>query len=339
MPRHGVTYEDVEAAIQALTKAGLTPSIRLIREKVGRGSLSTIAEHKRAFDADQANGPEPALPDLLTAGLVHGARAYWKELVDAAQSQIDAAREQAQTRINELVSERDALKETLAAAQDEIGAQLALIANLETQVAEHIGGIKAQKGQLQEAAVAIARLEAERDSAQALNQSLETGLESDRARLASRESENAALTERLEQRAVENAKDQSMLQTQVSDQKQRIATLQDQLSAASTGWRDTENRCVAAEKSASDATHELEQTRNELKAAKKEVLQLTEQVGELRVARDAKEQVLEQAHDRTEALTTELREAQRTIRRYVDSDRALVDELIQERRQQKAGGG
>ena len=43
MPRTGVSYDDVAESVLTLEKDGLKPSIRLIREKLGKGSLSTIA--------------------------------------------------------------------------------------------------------------------------------------------------------------------------------------------------------------------------------------------------------------------------------------------------------
>ena len=57
MPRTGVTYDDVADSIHRLEKAGLNPSIRLIREKLGKGSLTTIAEHKREYEIANADTP------------------------------------------------------------------------------------------------------------------------------------------------------------------------------------------------------------------------------------------------------------------------------------------
>ena len=77
MPRTGVTYDDVAESIHTLEKAGLKPSIRLIREKLGKGSLTTVAEHKRAYEAERAEGPTEALPDPIVKHLIKGAQAYW----------------------------------------------------------------------------------------------------------------------------------------------------------------------------------------------------------------------------------------------------------------------
>ncbi len=89
MPRTGVSYDDVAESIHVLEKAGLKPSIRLIREKLGKGSLSTIAEHKRAYDIEAQKGPAESLPDPIAKGLIKGAEAFWQELVEAAEDEID----------------------------------------------------------------------------------------------------------------------------------------------------------------------------------------------------------------------------------------------------------
>ncbi len=95
MPRPGVSYDDVAQAIHVLQKAGLNPSIRMIRETLGMGSLTTFAEHKRAFEADQAQEPSEALPDPIARHLIKGAQAYWQELVEAAEAEIEQVRRQA----------------------------------------------------------------------------------------------------------------------------------------------------------------------------------------------------------------------------------------------------
>ena len=41
MPRPGVSYDDVAQSINVLQMTGLNPSIRMIREKLGKGSLVT----------------------------------------------------------------------------------------------------------------------------------------------------------------------------------------------------------------------------------------------------------------------------------------------------------
>ena len=51
MARTGVTAEEVAAAVESLQSAGLAaPSIRMIRQKLGRGSLTTLARHKRELE-------------------------------------------------------------------------------------------------------------------------------------------------------------------------------------------------------------------------------------------------------------------------------------------------
>ena len=149
MPRTGVSYEEVSAAITALEKAGLTPSIRLIREKVGSGSLSTIAEHKRTYDAEKASGPGPDLPDTVATGLINGAKAFWQELVDAAEAQIEVVQAKAVADFDEVHQELSVTKDALIAAREKVGDCQATIYELEGRVDSNESKLKIQQERVQ----------------------------------------------------------------------------------------------------------------------------------------------------------------------------------------------
>lgn len=105
MSRAGVTLLDVEQAIFKLQGRGKNPSVDAIREVLGTGSKSTIAQHLRDWKAQQP-GPQGKLPqDLL--GLVSG---LWEQLSLKAEQRIQE--------IEEASSQRElALKQTLAELQ------------------------------------------------------------------------------------------------------------------------------------------------------------------------------------------------------------------------------
>ncbi len=131
MPRTGISYDDVSDSIHTLEKAGLKPSIRLIREKLGKGSLTTIAEHKRRFESERDVGPSDSLPDPIARGLLVGAGQYWQELVDAAELEIDATRQAADSQVEELKTRLDTALQVTSTLQDELGSKLSAMDRLE----------------------------------------------------------------------------------------------------------------------------------------------------------------------------------------------------------------
>ena len=54
MARAGVTFLDVEKAVLQLQGRGKNPSVDAIRELLGTGSKSTIAQHLRDYRAEQS---------------------------------------------------------------------------------------------------------------------------------------------------------------------------------------------------------------------------------------------------------------------------------------------
>lgn len=105
MSRAGVTLLDVEQAIFKLQGRGKNPSVDAIREMLGTGSKSTIAQHLRDWKAQQPN-PQGKLPqDLL--GLVSG---LWERLTLKAEQRIEEVEEASRQRELEL-------KQTIAELQ------------------------------------------------------------------------------------------------------------------------------------------------------------------------------------------------------------------------------
>lgn len=128
MPRSGISYESVAESINALEKAGVDASIRRIRERLGSGSLSTIAEHKRAYLEQQTESLDGhVLPDPVSQALMKGAHAFWQELVDAAQGQIQSLETEhtakvsdLTTKLEEAISDNSNLKDEKGALRQEL---------------------------------------------------------------------------------------------------------------------------------------------------------------------------------------------------------------------------
>src|SRR3990167_8561517 len=105
MSRAGVTLLEVEQAIFKLQGRGKNPSVDAIREVLGTGSKSTIAQHLRDWKAQQPN-PQGKLPQDLLA-LVSG---LWERLTLKAEQRIHE--------IEETSNQCElALKQTLAELQ------------------------------------------------------------------------------------------------------------------------------------------------------------------------------------------------------------------------------
>jgi chromosome segregation ATPase len=88
MSRAGVTLLDVEQAALKLQGRGKNPSVDAIREVLGTGSKSTIAQHLRNWKAQQTE-PQGKLPQDLLA-LVSG---LWERLNLKAEKHINEIKE------------------------------------------------------------------------------------------------------------------------------------------------------------------------------------------------------------------------------------------------------
>lgn len=87
MARKGITENDVAEAMGALNKAGLSePSVRMIHQKLGQGSLTTIVKHKRAIEAQQRSTDPTLLPDSVQVKISEIVQTVWLELAEAADS-------------------------------------------------------------------------------------------------------------------------------------------------------------------------------------------------------------------------------------------------------------
>ena len=146
-----------------------------IREEYGSGSLTTIANHRRALEEEPQIGlipPDsgrPVMPDPVAQACLAGSEAVWRELMDAAgavEAELTAAADAAIAGANALteqaVARRDAaeaensdLKQDLARLKRELEALATAHAELQTAYRDTGAEVAAQ-------AKAIATLEADR---------------------------------------------------------------------------------------------------------------------------------------------------------------------------------
>jgi len=143
MARGGVTFTEVDEAARYLQGVGQNPTVDSIRQRLGTGSRTTLAEHLKRWKALQADG-EGRLPQPLI-GLVSG---LWESLQSLAEQRIQEnqfiahqevvqlksqlqATQQIEIKLNQ---ERHQLQETLDTEQR---AKSALALQLQTQEKTH----------------------------------------------------------------------------------------------------------------------------------------------------------------------------------------------------------
>jgi chromosome segregation ATPase len=114
MARTGVTFEQVEAAADAIRGEGLQPTINAVRERLGTGSPNTIHRHLTAWRSarPQAVTVTAELPTSLTSAIA----TEIERASASARAEIESKLVQAQTEAAELAN----VGETLEAERDEL---------------------------------------------------------------------------------------------------------------------------------------------------------------------------------------------------------------------------
>jgi chromosome segregation ATPase len=114
MARTGVTFEQIEAAADAIRGEGLQPTINAVRERLGTGSPNTIHRHLTAWRSvrPQAVTVTTELPTSLTSAIA----TEIERAAASARAEIESKLVQAQTEAAELAT----VGEDLEAERDEL---------------------------------------------------------------------------------------------------------------------------------------------------------------------------------------------------------------------------
>lgn len=159
-----ITYPAVAAAAESLEQEGLEPSVRLVREKLGGGSNTTITPFLRKWKAARAARDEssvqinPAINDLF--------------LVQLAEVATQASNK-AELRAKEAEDAFDELARQMAETEAQLNSSNASLAETQAQLLQHQGQLQASGREMDEirasadAKVAEADQRAERERAQA----------------------------------------------------------------------------------------------------------------------------------------------------------------------------
>ena len=181
MPRPGIAYETVRDFIdEHVADTGSLPSIAAIVGACG-GSATTITRFRRRY-VEETQGVSHAVPDGLEASIAAGAKALWKELVEALavrERELDAMLEARMREMNERVETaraetlaaqhqaretRAALDESHAALAEERRGNASLLDRLtaaENTITQTNGMVQALETRLAERESALARTERE----------------------------------------------------------------------------------------------------------------------------------------------------------------------------------
>lgn len=88
MPRVGVDYETIKHAAVKLLSQGHAPSVQKIREVLGTGSNTTIAEHLKMWREEHASKEIHHLPANMPKELICAIEVLWQTAMDQAAQQL-----------------------------------------------------------------------------------------------------------------------------------------------------------------------------------------------------------------------------------------------------------
>ncbi|OXJ06750.1 DNA-binding protein [Burkholderia sp. HI2500] len=290
-----ITAEQVDAIADTMKAEGVKPTLRGVRERLGTGSLGTVAKLLQRWKAGQERQPNAALavPPALQRAIVDwmdqelsAARATLEaELADQQQAAADLAGEN--ERQGELIADRDAELEALSidkAAAEGKATQLA--DDLDSAREEAARERQAAEQARTELAKALLRLEAmprlEADLA-----AVRADLDRERqARVAAEQSAAvlAAQKDDLTARLADAGSRRERAEEVLSVQQQRTDKLAAELADTRASLQATEARAKAFEREAATATADAERARADAKAAGEQAASLR---GQLDAARSA----------------------------------------------------
>lgn len=88
MARHGVDYETVKHASIKLLSQGTAPSVQKLREMLGTGSNTTLANHLKSWREECATKEVHHLPANMPKALIAAIEVLWQTALEQAQNQL-----------------------------------------------------------------------------------------------------------------------------------------------------------------------------------------------------------------------------------------------------------
>ncbi len=261
MARSGVTYEDVQRAIDDLLARDESPSVQKVREVLGTGSFTTINDHLREWRQRREENRDVPPPRGMPAALQELAEALWQKAQEGANEALAHYREEADRRVAEAGEARaesrrqaedaeqreSALAAHLAATEQRLEARSAELARREAELETHAEQARRLTTRLDELEALQAR---QREEAERLvrehQQALEAQEAQHRERLAREEQRHESAEARLmglldEARQERQAADKAAANREAQLEK-RLARLEEQLQEARSRLAEEEKQ-------------------------------------------------------------------------------------------------
>lgn len=121
MSRNGVDYETVKQTAIKLLSQGTAPSVQKIREVLGTGSNTTIAEHLKVWRNEYAKKTIHHLPANMPKELISVFEVLWQTAIEQAGQQLTSIKEELTTQQENLRTEKQSyekINEELRASCD-----------------------------------------------------------------------------------------------------------------------------------------------------------------------------------------------------------------------------
>ncbi|MCM5703442.1 DNA-binding protein [Larsenimonas salina] len=122
MARAGISYDDVQRAIEALLQRGESPSVQRIRETLGTGSFTTISDHLREWRTRRTENRDQPLPQSPPDRLQEALNGLWQQAQEEAFEALALYRKQADERIEEAHTDAGQAKRMTEDAQQRLSA-------------------------------------------------------------------------------------------------------------------------------------------------------------------------------------------------------------------------
>ncbi len=110
MARLGVTYQDIANAAEQIKGQGKQPTIELIRNLLGTGSTTTIANHLRNWRAEQNDDTSVAIKENLPPEFISMMKGLWQRLQARADDQVAIVKQESAHAIKQMQLEIDKYK-------------------------------------------------------------------------------------------------------------------------------------------------------------------------------------------------------------------------------------
>ncbi len=219
MPRTGVDYDTVKQTAVKLLSQGNSPSVQKIRDVLGTGSHTTIAEHLKVWRQEYANQQIQYLPANMPQELIAAMETLWQTAMAQATQQLTEVKADLDQQQAQLCVDKTAIEK--------------LIAELRTQLAETQIKTEQQANTIQQLQTALA---VSQEQTQHHLQAHEATQQQHDKRITRLREENNSLIERSEKLTLEISTLNHQLVEQSNKYQNKIEQERERQSGSETRW-------------------------------------------------------------------------------------------------------